>query len=181
MSNVEIKTVCAAKDGIQRYSVGACVIYRSEGICDIVDIRREKFAGGAEGEYYILSPRNDPNSIVCVPVDNERLTGYIRNLLSAEEIRALIAEVKDKRLEWIPESRARSAFFKEILSVGDRRELIVLVNTVREQIKIKEASGKKPGTTDTGAVYKASKLLREEFSPAIPLRNDGELFALLDE
>ena len=181
MSNIGLNSGCTEQVGIQKYSVGMCVVYRSEGLCDIVDIRKEKFAGGSEAEYYILSPRNDSNSIVCVPVDNERLTGYIRRLLSAEEIRALIAEVKPLRFEWIPESRARNTYFKEILSVGDRRQLIVLLNTVREQIKIKEASGKKPGTTDTGAVYRASKLLREEFSPAIPLKNDAELFDLIDE
>ena len=54
----------ANADTKKRYEIGSYVIYRAEGICDIIDIRRESFAGGEKAEYYILSPRNDPNSLL---------------------------------------------------------------------------------------------------------------------
>ena len=165
----------------KRYEIGEHVIYRAEGICDIVDIRCESFAGGEKSDYYILSPRNDPNSMLYVPVDNERLTSMMRPLLSEKEIREIIAELRDERLEWIDESRARNSKFKEILSEGERRAVLVLLNTVRERIAMNEASGKRSGTTDTGALSRACKLLRDEFSPAIPVKTDEQLFALLDE
>ena len=165
----------------KRYEIGNCVIYRAEGICDITDIRREAFAGGEKADYYILSPRNDPNSTVYVPVDNERLTAMMRPLLSESEIRALISELRDDRLEWIPDSRARSARFREILSEGDRRKVLVLLNTIRDKIAENDAIGKRSGSTETGAFARACRLLREEFSPAIPLKNDEELLALIDE
>ena len=168
-------------DTKKRYEIGSCVIYRAEGICDIIDIRRESFAGGEKTEYYILSPRNDPNSTVYVPVDNEKLTSMIRPLLSEKEIRSLISELREERLEWIDDSRARNTKFKEILSIGERRTVLILLNTVRERIEINEANGKRSGTTDTGALAKACKLLRDEFSSAIPLRTDEQLLALLDE
>ena len=114
-------------------------------------------------------------------MDNERLTSMMRPLLSEKEIRELIAELRDKRLEWIDDSRARNTKFKDILSEGDRREVLVLLNTVRERIAMNEANGKRSGTTDTGAFSRACKLLRDEFSPAIPLRTDEQLLALLDE
>lgn len=165
----------------KRYEIGGCVIYRAEGICDIVDIRPESFAGGEKTDYYILSPRNDPNSIVYVPVNNERLTSMMRPLLSEKDIRELILKLRDERLEWIEDSRARNAKFKDILSEGDRREVLVLLNTVRERIAMNEASGKRSGTTDTGALSRACKLLRDEFSPSIPLNSDEQLLALIDE
>lgn len=165
----------------KRYEIGSYVIYRAEGICDIVDIRRESFAGGEKADYYILSPRNDPNSMLYVPVDNEKLTAMMRPLLCETEIRALIAELRDERLEWIDDSRARNSRFKEILSEGDRRSVLVLLNTVRERIAMNEANGKRSGTTDTGALSRACKLLRDEFSHAIPMDSDLQLFALLDE
>jgi CarD family transcriptional regulator len=168
-------------DTKKRYEIGSCVIYRAEGICDIIDIRCESFAGGEKTDYYILSPRNDPNSTVYVPVDNEKLTSMIRPLLSEKEIRSLIAELREERLEWIEDSRARNAKFKEILSIGERRSVLLLLNTVREHITQNEANGKRSGTTDTGALTKACKLLRDEFSSAISLSTDEALFALLDE
>ena len=171
----------ANADTKKRYEIGSYVIYRAEGICDIVDIRRESFAGGEKADYYILSPRNDPNSMLYVPVDNERLTSMMRPLLSEKEIRALIKELRNDRLEWIDDSRARNAKFKEILSEGDRSAVLVLLNTVRERIAMNEANGKRSGTTDTGALSRACKLLRDEFSPAIPMTSDLQLYALLDE
>ena len=164
----------------KRYEIGDFVIYRAEGICDITDIKRQSFAGGETADYYILSPRNDPNSTVYVPVDNERLTSMMRPLLSECEIRALISELRADRLDWIPDSRARNARFKDILSEGDRRKLIVLLNTVRDKIAENDLIGKRSGTTETGSMAKACRLLREEFSPAIPLKNDDELLALID-
>ena len=171
----------AKADTKKRYEIGDYVIYRAEGICDIVDIRCESFAGGEKADYYILSPRNDPNSMLYVPVDNERLTSMMRSLLSEKEIRALIAELRDERLEWIDDSRARNSKFKEILSEGERHAVLVLLNTVREHIAMNDANGKRSGTTDTGALSRACKLLRDEFSPAIPVKTDEQLFALLDE
>lgn len=164
----------------KRYEIGNCVIYRAEGICDITDIRSEAFAGGEKADYYILSPRNDPNSTVYVPVDNERLTSMMRPLLSDGEIRTMISELRSDRLEWIPDSRARSTRFREILADGDRRQVLVLLNTVREKIAENDANGKRSGTTETSALTRACRLLRDEFSPAIPLKNDEELFALID-
>lgn len=162
------------------YSIGDAVIYRAEGICDIADIRREAFAGGAPADYYILSPRNDPNSVVYVPVENEKLTSMMRKILNEQEIRALIAEVRSERVEWIPDSRARNVRYRDILSVGDRRDLIVLLTSIREYIAENEKRGKKLGTTDTGALYRACRLLREEFAPAIPLDSDEALYDLID-
>lgn len=163
------------------YRVGDRVIYRAEGICDVVDVRRERFIGQTdESEYYILSPQNDPNSTVYVPVDNEALTALMRPLLSREEILSLCDELREHRMEWIVDSRGRNAAFREVLSIGDRREVIVLVNTVREHIAENEKRGKKPGSTDTGALRRGSKLLRDEFSPAIPMESDEVLYAVLD-
>lgn len=163
------------------FRVGGCVIYRAEGICDIVDIRRETFIGREEAmEYYILSPRNDPNSTVYVPVDNEELTALMRPLLSRDEILALCDDLREERMAWIPDSRGRNTKFREILSIGDRREVLVLVNTVREHIAENERIGKKSGTTDTGALRRGVKLLRDEFSATMTIESDEALLSLLD-
>ena len=162
------------------FSVGDAVVYRAEGVCDVVDIRKESFGAHTDGDdYYILSPRNDANSSIYVPVHNERLTVLMRPILTRNEILSLIDSVRDERLNWPAESRARNVAFREILSLGDRRELIVLVLTVHEHLLQTIASGKKPGSTETGALSRACRLLRDEFSLAIPLPNDDALINLL--
>ncbi len=162
------------------FSVGDVVVYRAEGVCDIVDIRKESFGANTEGEdYYILSPRNDANSSIYVPVHNEVLTALMRPLLNRDEILSLIGSLRDERIAWAAESRARNNVFRDILSRGERRELIPLVLTVHEHVVKTIAAGKKVGSTESGALARACKLLRDEFSVAIPLHSDEELIALL--
>ena len=145
------------------FKKGSYVTYRSEGVCVIIDIRKENFAteNGAE-DYYILAPISDMKSTLFVPVNNERLVGYMHGLINADEMNSVISELRDRRIEWIPESRARNMSFKQIISQGDRRELIVLLNTLYEKTDEMKNSGKRVGTTDQSAIDKAERLLCEE-------------------
>ncbi len=162
------------------FEIGSCVVYRAEGVCKISDIRKEKFgAMGEEGQYYILSPLNDEKSTVFVPMDNDALLGMMRPLMSAEAICRLVTELKGERMEWIPESRARNVRFREILSLGDRRQLIVLVNTVRERMEMAVSQGKKPTMTDENAIRRAIQLLYEEFSATTDLESEEAVIPLL--
>ena len=162
------------------FEIGSYVSYRAEGVCVISDIREERFGALGQGtKYYILSPVGDEKSTVFVPMDNETLVSMMRPLLSAEEIMATVAELRDERMEWIEESRLRNMRFREIFSEGDRRQIIVLLNTVMEHSAMLRASGKKVGSTDENAQYRAQTVLLEEFSMTTDLGSLDEVLALL--
>ena len=159
------------------FEIGRCVSYRAEGVCRITDIREESFgAPNQKTLYYVLTPLQDDRSTVYVPVENEMLTSYMRPLLTAKEIGTLAAELRDQRMEWIPESRVRNNKFREILSAGDRRELIVLLLTLLERA---EQGGKKMSSVDENAARRAKKLLLDEFSVTSDLRTEEELVRFL--
>ena len=162
------------------FEIGSYVSYRAEGVCVIRDIREERFGALSEvAKYYILSPIGDEKSTVFVPMDNATLMALMRPLLSAEEIQALVEETRDERFEWIEESRLRNMKFREILSIGDRRSLIVLLNTVVEHNELITKLGKKVGATDENALYRAKTMLFEEFSVTTDLTYSDEILALL--
>ena len=162
------------------FEKGSYVTYRSEGVCVITDIRKENF-GAMDGadDYYILAPISDMKSTVFVPVNNETLVSYMHSLVSAEEMNGIIAELRDKRMDWIPESRARNTAFKQMLSLGDRRELIVLLNTLYDKLDEMKSNGKRPGTTDMGAVARAEGLLLEELMMTTDFRAQEKIRELL--
>ncbi|MBR2292966.1 MAG: CarD family transcriptional regulator [Clostridia bacterium] len=162
------------------FAVGSFVVYRAEGVCRISDIKAESFGViGSKENYYILTPLNDEKSTVFVPVANETLVGMMRPLLSAEEITALATELRDCRMEWISDGRARNLRFREILGLGDRKELIVLANTVWEHMEEAMAHKKKPNATDEKALRRAKKLLFDEFSATTDLQSEDDLIPLL--
>jgi len=158
------------------FAVGSYVIYRAEGVCKISDIREESFGAiGEKAKYYILSPLNDGKSTVFVPIDNERLCSMIRKLLSADEINELVASVKDRRIEWVPDSRGRSAKFREVLATGDRTLLIALINTVLEYWD----SGNRVLGTDENAVRRAKRMLYDEFSETAEIASEDDVIRLI--
>lgn len=159
------------------FEVGRVVCYRAEGVCKITDIREEAFGGSAKKTYYVLTPVGDEKSTVYVPCDNDVLVGFMRPLLSAEEICRLVEETREERMEWIPESRFRNTKFREILANGDRRELLVLLFTLMEHAA--SVNTRKPSTVDENAARRARKLLLEEFSVTTDLETEEELCRLL--
>ena len=162
------------------FEIGSRVVYRAEGVCVISDIRSESFGSiGKSEKYYILTPIGDKKSTVFVPINNECLVGYMRELMSAEKIEQMLCELRDERMEWIVDSRARNAVFREILSLGDRRDLVVLVNTVWEKIEEQRLAGKKPGSTDLGALAKAERLLYEEFAATTDIGSQENVMGVL--
>ena len=159
------------------FEIGSYVMYRAEGVCVISDIRNESFGAiGRREKYYILSPLKDEKSTVYVPMGNPTLLGMMRPLMSAGEICRLIAELRDERLDWIPESRARSAAFRELLARGDRRELVVLFHTIRSQ---REQGSKRLTGSDEKAFERAKQLLYEEFSITTDLTGEEAIEPLL--
>lgn len=157
------------------YEVGKYVSYRSEGVCKIVDIRKEIFGVvGKDTLYYVLSPVNDEKSTFFVPVENEQLVSMMRKVLSAEEIVELIVKVSKRKFEWIEESKPRGLHFKQILSDGDREELVYLVHTVSTYIERRNEIGKKAYATDINAMKRAGKMLCDEFCMMIPMKTAEE-------
>ena len=169
------------KKGGNMFAIGDYVSYRSEGVCVISDIRTEVFnALGKSEEYYILAPLKDINSVLYVPVNNEVLTSKMQPLLSADEICALADELRGEIIEWIDDSRARNAALREILAGGDRRELIVLVNTILDRIARSSEIGRKITAGDENTLKRAKRMLLDEFAATTDLENDEQLMGVLD-
>ena len=162
------------------FKIGNRVVYRSEGVCVVSDIRKESFGMiGREEDYYILTPVSDKKSTVFVPVNNDKLVGFMRRLMSAEEIMKMITELKDERLEWIVESRARTAAYREVLALGDRRQLIMLVNTLYEKSEEQKTAGKKVPSGDISCLRRAQSLLYEEFCATTDIGSEDEVIAVV--
>lgn len=162
------------------FKVGEYVSYRAEGVCVIKDIRNESFGAlGKSEEFYILAPLKDMNSILYVPVNNEALTSKMHPLLSADEICALADELRGEKLEWIIDSRARNTALREILAMGDRRELIVLVNTITDRVERSAEIGRKITAGDDNTLKRAKRMLLDEFGTTTDIATEEELMGVL--
>ena len=146
------------------FKKGMSVIYGSNGVYVIEDIRIEEFLGEKK-EYYVLSQlERKSNDKVFIPLDNERLTSQIKPILSRKEIYALVGMIPNEPMPWINESRARNEHFKSIFARADHVELMHLAKTIYLRREEMTAQGKKIFLADENALARAEKVIFDEFS-----------------
>lgn len=163
------------------YKEGSYVSYRSEGVCVIVEIERRNFGTLNEfKDFYVLSPINDLNSKLYIPVDNAVLVSKMQELCSADDVNLLAKELKDEVLEWIPAPRPRSNSFREILSEGRREMLIKLIHTVMAQEKKLMSEGRHITQGDDAILKRAKRMLIDEFSFTTDITTEQMLIDVLD-
>lgn len=143
--------------------IGEIVLYGTDGVCRIQDITVKKF-GKETANYYVLCSLYRGNSMIYVPVGNEKLESKMRDILSKEEIDAIIVSMHEETDIWIENEPLRKIKYKEIITGGDRKSLLCLIKTLYEHRINQEKSGKKMHMTDERFMKDAEKILYDEIA-----------------
>ena len=146
-------------------AIGDRVLYGTDGVYEITDIREETIAG-IRRRYYLLKGTTDRNgTLVYVPTDNAELVGAMRDLMSKEEAEALIGRSGAiPATAWEEDSRRRNERFRAMTESGDRDQLISLIKTVHLSDLRRRREGKKAYRADEIAMKKAERLLCSELA-----------------
>ena len=147
------------------FSAGEKIVYGSNGVMEIVDIREEAI-GDVKHEYYVLRELNSTSSSqTFVPRANKKLVESMRPLLTKDEVMDIIKRIKDiPEVKWQKDNRVRSEYFRSIIESGDREGIVALIKTVYENGKKRSEEGKKNYLADENFMRKAERLLYSEFS-----------------
>ena len=148
------------------YKENDYLVYKRD-VCKVKEVRKNKLTGM---DYYILVPVMDKSLIIDVPVDNRM--GYIRSILSKEEIEELIKKIpfiepltniSDKYLE---------KTYKELLYNGTIEDLVKIIKTsyIRNDNRIK--NNKKISDKDKMFFDKAEQYLYSELSVVLNMSYD---------
>ncbi len=158
------------------HKIGEKVLYGSNGVMTVVDIREESI-GDAPRSYYVLrAATGRSESLVFVPTDNERLTDAMHPLLSSEEISLLLTSPADSSgIEWNDNSRARTEYFKRIMESGDRAGMMSMIRAIHECGLRRTEAGKKNFLSDESVRQKAERLLATEFSIVLGIPEEEAL------
>ncbi len=141
------------------HAIGELVIYGTNGVCKIEDLRNEDFAGEAR-LYYILRPvAESGKTCIYVPADNELLVGGMRELLPADGLLAALAEAGPYLGdEWPSDGRGRNKRCKELLASGNRTALIRLIKTLKT-----ESATRTLTAAEEAVCMRAASMLHQEF------------------
>lgn len=111
------------------YKIGDTVIYKNDGVCTITEITVKIFRD-KEIEYYVLNPVHNKNAEIFVPKSNPDLVSKMRKVLTKDEIMNIIESMPEEDEIWISDETNRKEKYKEILTLGDRKELVRLIKTL---------------------------------------------------
>ena len=127
---------------------GQYVVYGTNGICLVEDVRMMKFA-------------------LYVPLNNEKLMGKLRPVMTKKEIDSLLLGMKDKEIIWDGDRRNRTERFHDILVGGVTQKLLLMIRCIYMKKRELVLVGKALSATDENTLKSAEKLVEEEFSYAL--------------
>ena len=147
------------------FDIGEYVSYGINGMCNIEDIRPMQLSQSVEKMmYYILRPESNPKSTIFVPVNNQKLVSKMRELMTKDEINAMLVRMKDRTLEWEKDVRFRTESFHEILNNGVNQDLILMIRCLHRKRQELVQLGKKLPARDSNTLKTAERLVEEEFA-----------------
>lgn len=152
-------------------TVGQTVVYGTQGVCTVKEISMLKL-GKTKGEYYALSPIDDPGSTVYVPTANEKLMSKLRPVLTGEEADALITEAVREPLEWIESDAERKSACDNIVKNGDRKQLMRLVGMLYRRRELLKDQKKHFHNVDAQYLKTAERMLHGELAYALGIAVD---------
>lgn len=153
------------------YDVNDTVLYGKQGVCVIKNIVKENFTGKPM-DYYYLKPSYNESTVIYVPVENKELVDKMKKVLSEDEIEDLIKEVKKAEPLWYDNEKERKEKFNDIITRGDRKEILQLINALYINKQEREAIGKKMYASDEKLMREAEKLIYEEFATVLNIKPD---------
>lgn len=144
------------------FNVDDYIMYGKTGVCKVVDITNEKFINGEKRKYYILSPIYNNDTIIKIPLDNDKVP--MRKVISKGDMTTLINDIPNMEILWIDDEKKRIAQFETMLKSGQCEELIKLIKSIKFSKKYARSIGKKLEQPDRDIMKEAERLLTEEFA-----------------
>ena len=153
------------------FDIGEYVSYGINGMCNIEDIRPMQLSQSVEKMmYYILRPESNPKSTIFVLVNNQKLVSKMRELMTKDEINAMLVRMKDRTLEWEKDVRFRTESFHEILNNGVNQDLILMIRCLHRKRQELVQLGKKLPARDSNTLKTAERLVEEEFAHVLHIK-----------
>lgn len=171
------------KDGVKMFQVNDTIMYGTQGICKIVEIAEKDFMGTKKA-YYVLKPLNDSAATLFAPVNNEKIEGKMRRVLTEEEIYKLIEAMPQEEINWIANENERKEEYKRIIAGGNHVELIQMIKALYLHKQEREADGKHLYLSDERFFKEAERILYDEFQYVLNVQREELMpliFAKMDE
>ena len=139
------------------------MVYGIHGVCRVAGYEKQ-LVGRKRTEYLVLEPLNQNESRYYLPTANPTAMGKLKSILSAEEMRALLASDEIRQGNWISDENQRKQHYRDLISGGDRVSVLQTVCALYRYRAEQAAAGRKFHQCDDNFLRDAEKLLSSEIA-----------------
>lgn len=151
------------------YEIGDQVVYGIHGVCRVADMEKQ-IVNKKTVNYLVLEPVGQEGSRYLVPTSSEAAMSKLRPMLTPQQMEALLQSAEVRQDNWIREENQRKQIYRELISSGNRAELMQMVHTLYVHKKTQYAAGKKVHLADDNFLRDAEKLLASEIAVVMDMK-----------
>ena len=157
------------------FQIGDMVVYGIHGVCKIADTE-VRIVDRKTVEYFVLVPINQKNAKFYLPMHNPSAVSKIRNILTREQLTALLQSEQIKEDDWILNEAARKEKYRDLITQADCGALIRTLRALEVHKQQQRAEGKKLHICDENFMKDAERVIRLEVAAVmdIPLEQVGD-------
>lgn len=144
------------------FNIGDTVVYGSQGVCKI-DCVETKQIGKQSADYYVLKPLFNDSTSLFVPVNNDKLTSKIRDVLTKAQLDDFVKKIPDIELLTYADENQKRELYKLKLSEGIE-SLAAIIKTIRHEKDFRKQNNKKLNIGDEQTLRKAEQLFYNEIA-----------------
>lgn len=148
------------------FNVGDYVVKSNKGICRIDKISELDLSLNEKNrKYFFLTPINEMNTKIYVPVDKE--DNGIRKVITESEAWELIKKIPNIKASDIKDDKQREQKYKDVIKSNDLNELIAIIKNMYNRKQSRISVGKKNTSVDEHFFRVAEDNLYSELAFAI--------------
>ncbi|MBQ8238228.1 MAG: hypothetical protein IJZ39_08805 [Oscillospiraceae bacterium] len=153
------------------FETGQWVVYGVHGVCRVAG-REKQLVNRKRTEYLVLEPMAQNESRYFVPTANATAMAKLREVLSAEELKALLVSAEIRQDCWIADENQRKQHYRDLTSNGDRVSILKMTHCLYRYKEAQLAAGRKFHLCDDNFLRDAEKLLASEISLVLEMTQE---------
>ena len=145
------------------YESGTYIVYGVQGVCKVIGTEKQ-LVNRKRTEFLVLEPLVKSESRFYVPTQNPTAMNKILQVLSREDLESLIASPQLREDCWVSHENIRKQQYRELLSSGNRMQILRMVCALYRYKDEQIAAGKKFHQIDDNFLRDAERLICSEIS-----------------
>ena len=150
------------------FQIGERVVYGFHGVCKVMDLE-ERVVDRKKVVYMVLEPMGQGSARFYIPTHNAVAMTKIKRILSREELEDLLQSDAVRNGSWIAEENLRKQMYRELISKGERENLMQMVRCIYLYKAEQAAAGKRCHLCDDNFLRDAERLLTSEIAMILEL------------